>query len=68
MLILYILYGDPMGFVSILCFQSRQCDAATADYCLAGTVDGVSADRADIESAPQHIGGDILVGDVFSVH
>ena len=68
MLILYFFYGDSVEFLRVFRFQSRQSDAAAADYRIAGAVDDISADRADIKLTPQHIGGNIFVGDVFPVH
>ena len=56
MLVLHVLNGNGMGIVCLFCLQSRKCDAAAADYRIPQCVDGVSADRTDIESGTKHIG------------
>ena len=68
MFILHIFDGDSMIFVHFFRFQGRQCDAAAADHSISQRMDGVAADRTDIEFASQHIGGDIFIDDVLSSH
>ena len=68
MLVLHILYGDGVINVSIFCLQRWQRNTAATDYCVSGAVDRISADRADIEFAPQHIGGDVSIGNMLAVH
>ena len=68
MFIFHLLYGDRMVIIGRFCLQRGKRDAATADNGITGTVKDIAADRADIEFTPQHIGRDVFVGDVFSVH
>ena len=41
----------------------QERDAVAADGCLPGAVDDIAAGRADVEARPEHIGGDVGVGD-----
>ena len=68
MFIFHILYGDPMVIIGFFSLQRGKRDAAAADHSASCAVDDVAADRADIELAAQHIGGDVLVGDMLTVH
>ena len=67
-LVLHIFNGDGMVFVRFFCLQCRQCNAAATDHRVSQTVDGIAADRADIELGPQHIGGDVPVDNMLAVH
>ena len=67
-LILNILNADCMVVIRVFRLQCWQCDAAAVYYCISGGVDHVSADGADIEFGPHHIGGFVLICDMFSVH
>jgi len=68
MLILHLFDGEPMGIVIFFRLQGRQGNAAAADHRIAGAVNDIAADGANIEFAPQHIGGYIFVGDLLTVH
>ena len=68
MLVLYLFDGDPMILVCIFRFQGRQGDAAAADDRSTAAMNHIAANGADIEFAPKHIAGDVLVGDVLTVH
>ena len=68
MLILYVFYGDAVVIICFLRFQRGQSNAAAADNGAAGAMDDIAAEGTDIELAPQHIGGDILIADMLSVH
>ena len=67
-LIFHVLDGDGMIVIRIFCFQSGQCNAAAADHRIPQSVDGIAADGADIELGVKHIGRDIFVDNVFTVH
>ena len=68
MLIFHILYGDHVVFIGFFRFQGGQGNAAAADQGVARGVDGIAADGADIEFAPQKVGGNIPVLDGLAVH
>ena len=68
MLILHALHGDAVVIVRRFCFGRGQCDAAAADDSVTHTVDDIATDGADIEFAPEHIGGNVLVGDMLAAH
>ena len=68
MLIFHILHGDGVTVVRVFRLQRRQGNTAAADTGVSGSVDDIAADGADVELAPQHIGGDIPVCDVLAVH
>lgn len=54
--------------VSLLCLQSRQGDATAADQRISHAVDHISTEGTDIEFGPQHIGRNVLIDNMFSVH
>ena len=66
--VLHILNGQIVCFVYILGLQCGQGDTAAADHGISETMNHIAADRTDIEFTPEHIGGNIPVGDVFPVH
>ena len=66
--VLYIFDDDFMVFVCILGFQRGKSNAATAYYGISGTMNNVSTDGTNIEFAPEHIGGNVFVGNMLAVH
>ena len=67
-LILHLLNGNRMLLIRLLRLQGRKRNSAAADHGFSRTVNYISADRADIELRPEHIAGNIPVGDGLSVH
>ena len=67
-LVLYFFNTDPMAFIRVFCFQGRKGNAAAADERIAGAVDDVTADGADIEFGTKHIGRGVFVDDMLAVH
>jgi len=68
MLILHILDGHRMVLVRFFRFHSRQGNAAAANHSISQRVDGIAADGTDIELAAKHIGRDIFVDDMLTIH
>ena len=68
MFILHSFNGNGVAVIRVFCFQRGQGNTAAADKGISGAVDFITANRTDIELAPQHIGGGVLVGDLFAVH
>ena len=68
LLIFHILDGHHVVAVSIFRFQSGQRNTAAGSYNLAEGMDHIAADGTDIEFTAEHIGGDVFVGDMLSVH
>lgn len=68
MLILHSFNGNGMVVIHVFCFQRGQGNTTAADQGISGAVYCITADGTDIELAPQHIGGGVLVGDLFAVH
>ena len=68
MLVFHLFDGDGVGVIGFLRFQGGQSNAAAADHRVTGGVDHVAAEGADIEFAPEHIGGNVLVDNLLPVH
>ena len=68
MLILHLFNSQQVIIVRFFRFQRRQRDAAAADNRVAKAVNGIAADGAYIEFAPQHIAGGVPVDDMLPVH
>ncbi len=68
MLVLHILNGKDMRLIFRFRLQRRQGYPAAADDRVSGGMHHIAADGTDIEFAPQHIAGDVLIGDMFAVH
>ena len=68
MFVLHILGGDGVVIIRFFRLQSRQGNATAADERISQTVNRIAADRADIELRPQHIGGDVLIDNVLTIH
>ena len=68
MLILHAFHRDAMLLILIFRFQRRQGDAAAADHRRTHAMNRIAANGTDIEFPPQHIGRDILIGDLLPVH
>ena len=68
MLIFHIFNRDAVVLVRVFGLQRGQRNAAAADQCISNAVDDIAADGTDIELAPHHVGGDILVFDMLTVH
>ena len=68
MLVLHILNSNAVVIIGRFCFQRRQGNAAAADQGITGGVEKIAAKGTDIESTPQHIGGDVSVGNMFAIH
>ena len=67
-LIFHILDGERVVVVRFFCLLCRQCNAAAADHSVTQRIDGVSANRTDVEPAAQHIGGNVFVDNRFAAH
>ncbi len=70
-LVLHPLHGQLVVLVGVLRFRNvlrRQGDAAAAHHSLSGGVEHIAADGADVELAPQEIGGPVLVDHGLSLH
>ena len=68
MLILHLFNGDGMIFVRFFRFQSRQGNAAATDHGISKGMHSIAADGTDIEQTSLHVGGDVPVNDMLSVH
>ena len=67
MLVLHMLHRHAMVLIGLFRFQGRQSDAAAADQGAAGSVDHIAAEGTDLEFAPEHIAGGVLIGDLLAV-
>ena len=56
LLILHTFHCNCVVVLGFFRFQGRQSHTAAADHRISGAVNHISADGADIELAPHHIG------------
>ena len=68
MLVFYPFNIDSVVIVRLFSLQSRQGDTAAADQCVTGAAYNIAAYGADVEFAALHIGRNVLVGDVLTIH
>ena len=68
LLILHLFDGNFMLRIHFLCFQGGQMDAAAGNGGLAGAMDDIAAEGADVEFGPQYVAASVLVDDLLPVH